>query len=766
MYMKILPILPVLLLGSVVALAQDRPIGYWRAHYSYTSANGVATDGQTLFVTGGPGFFTYDKVGNELSAYSKVEGMADVNTTHVGYDAATGTTVIGYQNSNIDLYRNQSFYPIPDLKNEPFSGDKSIRHVYTENGMAYLSTGLGIMVLNLEEQEVKATYTFRESGQIFGINAFQSLNTFFYAATGKGLYRANKDNLNLQNFSSWTKVGGTVDLLGLVVVENRLYAMGKNIVYQLNGNNLDTVYVPGSIKVELLHIDRGTDDLLISEIDTSTGVGKVKHFNAARQFTDSFQCGRPRQALVMSDGSEWAADEYSGLVRRRDGLADLVIPSGPRTFTAFDIIANNREVAVAHGVYSDKFVPQNNPFGVSVLNNESWRNHSIYTQTPFGADMAAVLKDPQNGDLLMGSLRDGLHIFKANGSYEMLKEGSPIEPANAIFGSNLYPVISLAADLQGNIVVGQLSAKSHEIALRTPEGSWYHYTTPLSNSGSGLAISAAGLTIDNSNQKWYFQPEGGGVFVYNDNNTPDNLADDSYGRLLSGQGAGNLPDNRVYCLAKDQDGTIWIGTANGIGIVNYPEQASTAQVDAELRVVQYDQFAGYLFQNEQVRSIAVDGANRKWVGTGNGVWLISADGRSIVYRFTESNSPLPSNAIQKIAIDPVTGDVYIGTDKGMVSYRSTATEGGETNNTVIAYPNPVPSGYSGTIGIRGLVENADVRITDISGQLVFRTRALGGQAVWNGLDYTGRRAQSGVYLIFVSNKDGSQTKAGKMVFME
>src|SRR5690606_15641208 len=180
--------------------------------------------------------------------------------------------------------------------------------------------------------------------------------------------------------------------------------------------------------------------------------------------------------------------------------------------------------------------------------------------------------------------------------------------------------------------------------------------------------------------------------------------------------------------------------------------------------VQFDQFAGYLFQNEIVRAIAVDGANRKWIGTNNGVWLISPEGDNIIERFTEENSPLPSDRIQTIEIDQVTGDVYIGTERGLVSYRSTSTEGGSKNDDIVTYPNPVPSGYSGTIAIKGFVENADVRITDINGQLVYRTKALGGQAIWNGLDYTGSKPRSGVYLIFATNKDGSETAVGKMVF--
>ena len=165
-------------------------------------------------------------------------------------------------------------------------------------------------------------------------------------------------------------------------------------------------------------------------------------------------------------------------------------------------------------------------------------------------------------------------------------------------------------------------------------------------------------------------------------------------------------------------------------------------------------------------AIAVDGANRKWIGTTNGVWLVSASADKIINRFTMDNSPMPSNTIQKIAIDPVTGDVYIGTDLGIVSYKGTAIEGAEENNKVITFPNPIPSSYRGTIAIKGVVENADVRITDVTGQLVYRTKALGGQAVWNGLDYKGKRPQSGVYLIFVTNAEGSQTYTGKMVFME
>jgi hypothetical protein len=193
---------------------------------------------------------------------------------------------------------------------------------------------------------------------------------------------------------------------------------------------------------------------------------------------------------------------------------------------------------------------------------------------------------------------------------------------------------------------------------------------------------------------------------------------------------------------------------------------STGGCDAELKVVKYDLDAGLLFKQENVTTIAVDGANNKWIGTNNGVWLISDDAEEILFRFTKDNSPLPSNDINKIAINPETGVVYIATDIGLVSFRGNATDGASTNDNLLVFPNPVQSDYTGTIAIKGLVENADVRITDVAGQLVFRTKAQGGQAVWNGKNYLNQRPRTGVYYVFVTNTDGSETKTGKFIFNE
>jgi hypothetical protein len=182
--------------------------------------------------------------------------------------------------------------------------------------------------------------------------------------------------------------------------------------------------------------------------------------------------------------------------------------------------------------------------------------------------------------------------------------------------------------------------------------------------------------------------------------------------------------------------------------------------------VQNGNFNGFLFIGEQVQSIAVDGADRKWIGTKHGVWLISSDGEETIFHFTEQESPLLSDDVRKIAIDGTTGEVFFSTAKGICSFRSTATEGSSENQHVLVYPNPVPPGYTGQVAIKGLVENAIIKITELDGRLVYQTRALGGQAIWNGKDYKGRRVASGIYLVLITDSNRKENLATKIVFLK
>lgn len=750
-----------LLFPALEGSAQERPVGAWRAHLPYNAAQGIATDGISLYTISPKGFFVFQSYTHETERFSKVEGMHESSTAAIGYDRATSTCIIGYSNSNIDLYRNHEFKVIPDLKDKSFSGNKDINDIYTLPGFAYLSTGLGIVVIDLNKQEVKETYVFSKGGQTIQVNAFTADSTFFYAGTNGGLYRINRNHPSPQVFTEWQPLDTARAFRFLATVGgNRIYAASnRDSVFRLNNQSLSFVFKRDTATIT--HFDDGKEKLYVSLVDKNS-VGWVYSVKADNSVADSTRLGYPLGTLETDEGQVWYADLYQGLgkpeVQTGGGNVNFIIPPGPSTHSNWDLNVHNGELWIAHGALSNF----NNPIllraGMSRFQNETW---SIFSQSSYPLfrdsvfDVLHINKDPKDGTIYGGTYSSGLVQLKPDGTGSIIKQGALLQSTEG------YPATSSAFDRYGNLWVTQTKIQN-ELAMRNPQGVWFHF--PVFR-GSTFRLGMD-LIIDDYDQKWYVSASGEGVVVYNDGGTPEIATDDAFRTLTTGKGSGNLPHNAARCLVKDRDGVIWIGTDDGIGIVNCPGDVVTGACEADRPIRQYDQFAGYLFAGESVRAIAVDGANQKWVGTTNGVWLLSPDAEKILQRFTAENSPLPSNTMQSIAVDDITGDVYFGTDAGLVSYRGTSTAGDPDNSANLEiFPNPVQSGYSGPISIRGLVTDADVRITDIAGQLIYRAKATGGQLVWNGLDYTGHRPQSGVLLIFISNKDGSQARVGKMVLM-
>ena len=737
---------------SVTAGAQDRPIGYWRAHLPYTAAVGVVRQGDTLFCAAQQNFFTYNVVNGATETFSRIDGMADVGMSRVGYDTVTSTVILAYSNSNIDLYKNETFFNIPYLKTYNASGSKAVNDIYTYGGTAYLSTDIGILLLDLSKREVKETYTFTAGGQPIPIHGVGEMGDSLYAGSAQGVYKASVLNPNLQVFSFWEQVGGARNISSLLVMDGKVYASSADSLFVLGGGTLNFVWhAPATIT----HLDAGSGTLLAGV--NYGGYGDVYALNPADYSkVDSSHLGIHTQSVETGDGSIYSADLYQGIVKHIHGGSNIFIrPNGPSGLTGFDFFAYNKDVWVAHGSHSGSWTPTGNGSGISHLSGDVWKSWTTPQLGDTVTDVLKVYKNLATGSVYAGSFTGGMLQLNSDGNtwhnFPQVERKS---------GELIVPVTGLTSDANNTIWINQMGAVD-ELAAMTQDGTWYHYHVPFSRP---FPNAAADVLVDDNNLKWYFGPQGGGVIVYNDNNTLANSSDDTYRQLVEGTGSGGLPDETVNCLAKDKDGEIWIGTNSGVGVIACPALVIAGQCEATQPVVQYDQFAGLLFTGQQVNSIAVDGANRKWVATNQGLWLLSPTADKAIYYFTTDNSPLFSNIVQKVSVDPVTGDVYIGTDQGIMSYRSTATDGVATDDSMLVFPNPVPAGYGGTIAIKGLSANADVRITDVSGQLVYRTQALGGQAVWNGLDYTGVRPQTGVFLIFVTSSDGTVKKVGKMVF--
>jgi hypothetical protein len=236
--------------------------------------------------------------------------------------------------------------------------------------------------------------------------------------------------------------------------------------------------------------------------------------------------------------------------------------------------------------------------------------------------------------------------------------------------------------------------------------------------------------------------------------------------ITTGELNGNLPTKSVYSIAEDLDGKIWIGTEEGLTVISSTYGLFDGDVKANRIIIEQDGTYQYLLETEVIKTIKVDGGNRKWIGTASGgVYLISEDGQETIHHFTAENSALLSNNIFDIEIFGTTGEVFFATDNGLVSYVGDATDANEYNGPTYAYPNPVRPDYEGLIGIKGLVENSEVKITDITGNVIYETMSEGTTATWDGKSLNGERAQTGVYVVFSVSDDGRQKEVAKILFI-
>ena len=743
--------------GLQASYAQTTQIGSWLTHMSSAPAYTIESIGDQIWL-GGLQIRIYDRVQNEFSTLSKVNGLSDVDVRLIRHDAASGYTLVVYANSNIDLIYEGAVYNMPDIKNYNITGSKVVNNVFFNNQFMYLATDFGIVVLNPLKREIKETYTLQADAKVLEIKDLIVSNGLFYAATQQGIYTADENNPVLQNFANWSLLIPTA-AQHLLEHEGQLYFAGTDSLFRLQGNTAQWIYRAEST---IQRMRSGLYDFYVCE--SNDVIREISLFNAQGVKMDSISGNiNPRDVVEVNSAEIWEADFWEGMVQLKNRKEKNLVKSNEIYSNVTYNLSTYGDAMYVSGGGEKEWILTYNSSGFYRYQDGSWTNYNRMNGTSGMdsiLDVMDVAVDPSNQYIYAASYGGGLLEIHPDNTHVLYRNTPYIQ--NQVGNPNGYIVAGLAMDRNNNLWLSNYAAID-QLVVKKKDGTWQKFSFPYSTSER----AASQIVIDDANQKWLMAPRGIGIFVLNDNNTIDNKADDQIAKINKGSGLGNLPSNEVYCIEKDKDGKIWVGTADGIAIFNCPESIfSNNGCEAELKIVKYDLNAGLLFQREAVKTIAVDGANNKWIGTNNGVWLISDDAEKIIQRFTKDNSPLPTNEIRKIKVHPRTGEVFIATSLGLVSWRGNATDGAENNDQLLVFPNPVPADYSGTIAISGLVANADVRITDISGQLVYRTKAQGGQAVWNGKNYTGQKPRSGVYYVFVTNEDGSETKTGKFIFNE
>lgn len=746
---------------SIASFGQSSPpIGQWREHLPWNNAIAIAQDRNTIIAATLYALFIYDKTDGSFNRLSKTNGLNDVGIQSMAFDSANKTIVVAYQNSNIDVIKNNKVINMPDIRLSTSAGDKTIYHLYLSNNKAYLSTGIGIIVLNLLKYEVEDTWRIGKSGNDTKVNAVTIANNTIFAATNEGLKTCSL-TLQPSNFRNWTIVQNGLapgNCTNVTSYSNTVIVQKSDSLFQLTSNG----YTPFFANNKSINaINFSGDKLMVAQ--TSQNVGSVSQLRVDGTVVKNVVLtllSKPLQALEIEQ-EYWVADKNNGLLKISGTTAERVFPNSPINVAFGEMKYFNNSIWVAAGQVNTAWNYLYNPNGLYRFTDEQWSGINLYNQPKLDSalDIITLTNQPSTGAIFAGSYGGGLLEITKDQKVNIYKQGTGLDAA--IGDPTSFRVSGLATDAENNIWIANYGATKN-LVLRKADGQWRSFSIPFIHTDN--AVSS--IVIDDFNQKWIVSPKGNGVFVYQSGKNIDNTGDDTWRYFRKGKGYGNLPSNVVNCIVKDKNGYIWIGTDNGIAIVACTDQAMFNNCEAILPVVKQDNFAGYLFQEEDIRAIAVDGANRKWVATKNGVWLIGSEGDKIIYHYTKNNSPLLSDDVSAIAIHSQTGEVFISTASGICSFRGTATEADETTiGNVLVFPNPVPTGYGGTIAIRGLPANAWVKITELDGRLVYQTKALGGQAIWNGKDYKGKSISSGVYLVLVADETNQNKMVAKIFFI-
>jgi len=757
--------LAIFLQATFVTLKAQTAVGQWRDCLDYHRVLHVAPAGGSIYAAARGGVFQYDIANDSIVRMNKTTGLSDAGVATIAYDTVSRTLVVAYNNSNVDLVQRGQVYNLSDIKRSGIGGDKSIYRIRFHDGKAWLATGFGIVVIDLERREIKETCYIGADGGYTVVSDIAFTTDSLYAATAEGLKRIALDEPHPTISSRWTVdsrlTGITLTILdsyaGRLIAGGYTYDPGQLTLYALdssstsawNGGVVHSIHAGGGYLTVTHDASVVRYDTLFQRVDSITTYewGDMNCYDAV--FTDS---------LTL-----WAGHEWEGLMRLNSSGYTYVRPDGPASSdNVYRLVPFNYRMMLCPGghttVYANAYIPTN-------LGTATGRHWSLLDQsngTLNGMyDIVDVAVNPYDTTESVAALWGyGLASIRDNRVQTFYDEASTsgaLTPYTVSSFSSLRTG-AVAFDKSGNLWT-LLSNSNYALARRTPDGTWSRYAT----SQMASLPSVDKLVYDSITGYLWFCGRENMVYVHD--------GESRMARVNPNNGS-KLSTDDVTAIVQDRSGNIWLGTNKGIKVIYNAYQAFANGGVGELSpvvcsniTITNGEFAEYLMAYESITAIAVDGANRKWVGTSaGGLYLISSNGLEQLEHFTAENSPLFSNKIITLGIQPRTGEVYIGTDQGLQVFRSTATYAENfALDDIHAFPNPVRPGYDGPIAIKGFVRDARVHITDASGHTVYSTRAFGGQAIWNGCTASGEPVASGVYYVFASDDDGANRSVTKIL---
>ncbi len=774
------------LILSVVLWAQtDNPLamGAWKTHLSYNSVSQVVQSPSNIYAISDGALFSVGKDDGDLQVFSKISGLNDVNISKIVYDDLGQQLIVVYHNGNIDLLHTLSTYNVSDLFKKHMSADKTINEVFCYDKRAYISCNFGIVVLNLSRREIADTYIIGPNASEIKVVSTTIHGNTIYAITetkiGNELIinevlQADITNPNLVNYQSWHATSG---LPGSGIMQ-KIFNFQDKLILQRNNK----LYVRDvSTNWTALLPDKNIIDTNVSSGKLIVGDGSARKYIFDGNLNLK-EINMPITSSVEYDADNdlyWLAGQELGVISFQETGAEPNLryfkPNGPAENIPWNLTFSGGRLFMVNG---GRWASQDFRSGkVMIYDHGLWTAHvenqikAITGQSALDfMNVAVNPNDPKH--FFVTSFGTGLYEFRNDEFYKWHHHYN--SALNSIFpgtGSEyLYIRLDGAVFDQNNNLYIANSNVNNLVKILTLDNEWKELHYPeIANLPT---VGAILINKQNPNQKWMLSVRyTPGIFIWNDKGTVSESTDDQHIFIsqfndLDNPGATITP-NYFYSIAQDKNGVVWVGTDIGpLLFYNTSKAFDAGYTCSRVKIPRNDgtDLADYLLQSEKVKAILVDGANRKWLGTENsGLYLMSENGQETIHHFTSANSPLLSDNIMSLAMDPETGELFVGTGNGLISFQTDAAEALSIFSNVYAYPNPVRESYNGIITITGLVAKTQVKITDLNGNLIYQTISNGKIATWDGKDYRGKKVNTGIYFAICVNEDGTQSTITKIM---
>lgn len=750
-------------------------VGEWNFYQGYTTYRQMEYFHDRLFVRASSGsVFAYHLETEETTELSRLNGLSSFKVQFLVSSPETDQLIFIYADGNIDFMNaDGGIYNLPDLKNKSLMGDKTIYGVHLQGDRLYIAAGFGFIAVDVARREIADSYLFgRQCDAVF------TYGDRIYMSDTDGLHYC-LSNLNAYDRSNWEKCSSLRVRDVATFLQNDtpvcwlLMADGTVCSLAVDGTMsrfTDKNYYLSLRKAGDYLFMQGSGLMAVDPNDRSVSWNSGAPFNMTVDF--------------MSAG-----DSVYYMLHQRDGiLAARLTDRQPWGAVAFEVLW---EQVAMNGIHTDALYQLDYSHGLlagiasdpvtffsgavtpidgvlSVRDEEGWQNVSLNTLSPRPAGtyafkgLTSLAADPVTpGRYYVGSVYDGFYHL----------EGDSVLAHYDRNNSNIASlwvdrVTAVLPDADGNVWFANAGV-SPVLKCRTADGKWWQY--PIAGfDGAGYISRLMQAVNDPYRFKWMVAPKVGCALYY-DGGTPDDLSDDDCASfaIITDQDGNNINPDLYNDLAEDRNGRIWLLTTSGPFVIE--SQIAAFKNPGSVRRIKIPRndgtnLADYLLAGVNTYCMAVDVADRKWIGTkGNGLYLLSADGLEMIEHFTKDNSPLPSDDILSLAMDDATGTLFISVDGGILTYRTDAVAGRRDLGNVYCWPNPVRPEYMGDVHVAGLMDNTEVRITDINNNVIYAATSAGGMITWNLCNASGHRVKSGVYLIYGCSEDGKEGMVTKLM---